>query len=494
MGFGKSLRERSSLIRFLVEAQKTVWYPVLFAVLCVISGTNNHTVYLPIMYLLCAFVIFSALFTDDTKVFITPLLMMFYGLGNDADSDTFVETHGDMLSCFEDGALVQLIIIGAISLGALIVRLIADGSLSGVFKKRGFFTYSILALDIAFILNGIFGACYRPINLLYGVVSSIAITAVYVLACSMLDRSSDPVGYSCYAMVATAYVALCQILIIALREYIDGSFFVISGGEISAVNRNVLNLAWGVPTVVAAVFALGIPAAMYLAKEHRFSLFSFVSAIFFIAGSVIINTRSAMLVGAAIFLACAIICCIKGKNRQLVRIYSAVTSALLILGVVYIHCSIISLSSLIPEILDILRLDGSNDSVRLQIWKDAIKDFSSSPIFGIGFNDGGFNSTSRFNNMYSNMYHCILLQIPASLGVVGCLAFIFHTAQLVRLTFKRFKADTFIVMLIPFMILGMSLVDNFFFYPTFQIFYALFLALAEQMSNRCENNAITENN
>ena len=484
MGFGKRLRERSSLIRFLVEAQKTVWYPVLFAVLCVISGTNNHTVYLPIMYLLCAFVVFSALFTDDTKVFVTPLLMMFYGLGNDADSDTFFETHGDMLSCFEKSALVQLIIIGAVSLGALIVRLIADGSLSKAIKTRGFFTYCIFALDAAFILNGIFGACYRPINLLFGIVTSIAITAVYVLARSMLDRSSDPVGYSCYAMVATAYVALCQILIIALREYIDGSFFVISGGEISAVNRNVLNLAWGAPTVVAAVFALGIPAAMYLSKEHRFSLFSYASAIFFVAGAVIINTRSAMLVGAVMFCICAIICCIKGRNRRLHRIYSATAGTLLILGVLYVHFSIIPLSSLIPKILDLLRLDGGSDSARLQIWRDAILDFTSSPIFGIGFNDGGFSHTSRFNNVYSNMYHCVILQFPASMGIIGCLAFIFHLFQLARFTFKNLRTDVFLAMLVPFMILGMSLVDNFFFYPTFQIFYAFFLALAEGLCKK----------
>jgi O-antigen ligase len=126
-----------------------------------------------------------------------------------------------------------------------------------------------------------------------------------------------------------------------------------------------------------------------------------------------------------------------------------------------------------------MRLDNLLGN-RTNLWKTGIDDFLASPIFGVGFDKGYLIGDAKPENFFSGMYHCIVAQIPASMGIVGCAAFVVHAFELLKLFFVKFSAPKFLLMMIPFMILVMSLVDNFFFYPNFQIFYGVFLALAER--------------
>ena len=74
----------------------------------------------------------------------------------------------------------------------------------------------------------------------------------------------------------------------------------------------------------------------------------------------------------------------------------------------------------------------------------------------------------------------MLVQIPASMGIFGCIAFAIHVVSLGIVCFKKFSLSKLMLLAVPFMILGLSLTDNFLFYPHFQIFYGAFLALAEK--------------
>ena len=196
-----------------------------------------------------------------------------------------------------------------------------------------------------------------------------------------------------------------------------------------------------------------------------------------------------MVIGMAAFIVCAIVCCFTGKNRVQIRIYSAILVALMLGAIVYVHFKIMPISSMIHEVFALLRLEsdtGIIDVRRKLLWENGIKDFKLSPLFGVGFKDGGYSVKMQSENFYSNMYHCILIQVPAAMGIVGCLAFIFHLFHLAKLSFKKFSSDRLILLMIPFMIIGMSLVDNFFFYMNFQIFYGIFLALAEKTLPKTE--------
>jgi O-antigen ligase len=186
-----------------------------------------------------------------------------------------------------------------------------------------------------------------------------------------------------------------------------------------------------------------------------------------------------MVAGTFAFLIGLVLCCTGGKRKLSNRICFA---ALIVIGASVIAWLIHKAGTLElawSKFADIMRLDSAAGE-RSNMREVGYNDFLASPIFGAGFDKGYFVGEAKRPNFFSGMYHCIVAQIPASMGIVGCVAFVAHAFELLKLFFVKFSAPKFLLMMIPFMILVMSLVDNFFFYPNFQIFYGVFLALAER--------------
>lgn len=492
MGYGKVLRERVPAIRFLVEAQKTVWYPILFAVICIISGSCNRFVYLPLIAILCSFVIFSVLFTDDNKVFLVPILMIYYSMGMDEPlALPGGATDQSLLSSFSGNAFTVIIICGSVTFCAFIARMIADGSVVEACKHRSFVALGILILDAAFLTNGLLNPNYPITTFLYGLIICAAITVFFFLGFGMLKNSKEIIPYTCKIMVCTAYVALFQFFIKACWLYQKGLLFYCDvNGEIVRISRYYINLSWGLSTQIAAVFVLGIPAAMYLARNGKRPVLSYLSALAFLLGTVLINTRSAMLVGAVAFVVCSVLSCIKNqtkpKNVNIVRAFSVV----FVICITGVLIAILAKPGALMEILYSLRFSDHDDSPRLKLWELGLEHFFSSPVFGSGFDTG----SNIDNNVFSSMYHCFPIQIIGSMGVIGAIAAMIHLVSLGRLALKRASVNKFLLLMLPLMILGMSLVDNFFFYPNFQIFYAIFVLLAEYSDAEKRDSLINSQN
>ncbi len=492
MIFAKRLCERSIIMRGFDRFQNSVLYPMVFAVLCIFAGLNDKTVYLPIMWTMCALVILSAIFSTDNKVFFAPMLMAYYSLGYDTENIMFSDSAELLyLQSFDLEAFKQIILCGSVMVLAVIIRLIADGSIARAFKKRGFFTLSIFLIDIVLLINGIFSPNYTLKNLGYGALFALALTLFYFLVLAMLDRSENVVSYACKCLVCMSYVALAQFSILAYKTHQNGELFIYGESlEIIGINRQ--TLAWGVATIIGAVIVLGIPAAMYLAKNCKYSFISYVSSLLFLAGSVIVNTRSAMIVGAVFFLIGVVIVCINGKNRWFNRGYTFLLLVAICGILIYIHTKVISLNELLEKIGNILRLYELETDARIMLFKNGIEDFRSSWLFGIGFNDGGYGPNVVTNNVYSRMYHNIIIQLLGSMGIVGIVAFFVHIKHLGEITVRRFSFDKLLLIFVPLMVISMSMVDNFFFYANFQIVYSVFLAIAEISLEKSRENKLSE--
>ena len=197
--------------------------------------------------------------------------------------------------------------------------------------------------------------------------------------------------------------------------------------------------------------------------------------------AILVNTRSAMLVGGLFLILGVIIASFLGKNKRVNLIFSACFLGLAILGGVAVfvyYTRDTSIEETWLRIYKFMRLDSTND--RLHLFKVGLRDFASSPLLGIGWSKGGNSIDQRAGNFYSNMYHCIIIQMAASTGIVGISAMIFHVKDIFTITFKRFSLDRALLLSVPLMILAMSLVDNFFFYLNFQIIYIAFLLVAQK--------------
>ena len=489
------IREKNKIIAFLVRLQNSSLYPIFFAIVCIISGTHPKEVYLPLIWFLTLTVIFGGLFSKDFKIFLVAALLLGYTPGYD---------YGVSSSTFEPSSIFHFAICILLILAVIFYRLISAGLLKEIVRKKGLFFWGIIAIDVALVLGGAFTSGWRPINILYGILIGAGLTIFYCVFIVLLSHSEDITAYACKILVCAGSVAVVQTLIKALQLYLSG-IDILRAGSSFILNRDHLVLSWGPPTITAAVMALAVPAALYLARERRFPILSNICATSFLAFIFIINTRSALIFGGVIYLVGIVFCCINGKNKTANRVY-----AISLVGIAIIGCAVLLITSEDPQkavskLFSVIRLgfllesDSSFTEIfgsRAAIWKEGLSNFVSSftsVIFGVGFSVGRTIEDwklTRDPNIFDKMYHNIVIEFLGSMGLVGITAFIYHLKHGLELIFRKFDLSRILVLFVPILILSMSLLDNFFFYPNFIIVYAVFLACAELMLEKKRQEAL----
>ena len=475
------LRQRCPAISFIVKLQNTALYPALFALVTVISATHGKEVYIPCIIFLTAVSIFAGLFSSDLKVFLVPAFLIYYALGSDLPADYYAGYNA--LPPFDISSIIPLGICIFLLASTLIYRLVTAGALKEMLQKRGFFFWGIILMDAALLLNGAFSKSWSPYNLMYGLLAALTLTLFYGLFLTVIARSEDGVAYACKVLVAVGYAVSAEIIIIARRLNVHDNLFFINSDGYEKVNRVMLSLSWGLPTIIGAVIAVSICGCLYLARSRRFPLFTLFSAVFFWFMTLFIDTRSAIIAGGFVLVFGVLMCCIGGRNKILIRVLSCIfLAASVLITICLMIVSPDTISSIIDKLLSVLRLDvEGNASIwdllgsRKEIWAGGLRDFLKAPLFGSGFMSGDFTPDS----VYSNMYHNIFIEFLGSMGIFGIFAFAVHLKHGLEAIIRRYSLDKLLLLLVPICILGMSLVDNFFFYPNFQILYAAFLACAE---------------
>lgn len=477
------MRERSGVLSFLMKLQNTVFFPILFALVCVISAISPKEIYVPCLYALTVLSVVTGLFSADLKVFVVPAFIIYYAIGMDVSENYFAGYNH--LPSFDNSSLWHMAVCGVLLVSVLVYRLITSGIIREIFYKRGIFFWGIVLIDAALLLNGAFTSLWKPSNLIYGLLTAVLLTLFYCLFVSVLSRAEDGIAYVCKTLVATGLAVSAQVIAIALRLHLNDNLIITtsSGGE--RINRVMLAMSWGLPTIVGAVIAVAIPAAMYLAYSRRFPIISYSIAIFLWVMTLFIDTRSAILFGALALVLGVVLCCIRGKNRKSNRIMTFLIIALIIavIGILFAF-SPESCRAIFNRMLDALRLDFDAEGKesladllgsRADLWLGGLRDFLRGPVFGVGFMHGDFGA----DQMYSNMYHNVLIEFLGSMGIFGLFAFCVHMRHGIEVLIRRFSLDKLLLLSVPLCILGMSLLDNFFFYPNFIIVYTAFLACAE---------------
>lgn len=491
--------------RAICTFQESVFYPICFALLCFVCGISQKEVYLPIFGLIFLFVLFSALFAKDNKVFLPPLFMLYYALGN--EDDTHINQKGEtvLLEDIDTHIFWVLAVLVAVT---ILVRLCLDGTFARLSERRGAFWGGIIAMDIAFLLNGFWSETWRPRNLLFGLVMILGFTVCYLIFFSMFsrtieessDRSHTLISYGCICVVCMAAVVLLQLLWTMRDLHTAGKLLKYVNGEtIPTLIRDNIRLSWGgYATNIALVIALGIPASMYLARNCRPASLFYALALIFYVGAALTGTRSCILIGGMTLAICILLNCFGGQNRKQIRILSLALLLVSLITFLLIKRYVPYLSQFMAYLLEFLRLDflkdfdfhtwtsevDGNIQSRLEFMRDAWRDFLSAPVFGVGFQDGSLNLPSTGGKhvnigILNHMYHNLPLQFLGSMGIVGLAALVWHLVDLFRVFLCRISISKILLLCVPLLIILTSLVDNFFFFLNFQIIYCAFLAMAE---------------
>ena len=234
--------------------------------------------------------------------------MVYYAIGADVAEDYYAGYN--FLPPFDISSLGPFMICLVLLSATLIYKLIASKALKEILQKRGLFFWGIVFMDIALLLNGAFSPDWRAENLLFGALSAFVLTLFYCLFLTVIARSKDGVAYACKTLLATGFAVSAQILVIAYRLHLNDNLIVEMSSGVERINRVMLSMPWGLPTIVGAVIAITIPAALYLARSHRCPVFYYLAAVFLWLMTVFIDTRSAILFGGIVLLTGIIFCCI----------------------------------------------------------------------------------------------------------------------------------------------------------------------------------------
>ena len=454
----------------------SVWYPVVYATICVVSGVNGKAVYVPMACLLATLIILSCFFAKNKRSFIAPVLMSFYCIGVD-NPDGFNVSYAQLLGYYDLNGFIQVIIIGVIAASALFIRLIRMGAFRRENQGKGPFLWGILLMGAALLLNGIGSADWKPVNLIYGFAFSGVLVFFYFLFRGCLTGEED-FAYICRITVIMSCIAFAQLVIVSIQRWQAGTFFGYAGGVLTNYpDRGIASLGWGIATSVGGILVLGVPAAMYLATRNRRGWFWCLAALALILLSLIPRSRSSMVAAGVLFILGLAIGCFYGENKKQLRSIAAILGgAALIAGTWIIISAKLSFSDLVSYI----RLDKILEDDRWDFWALAWEDLKSAPVVGVGFEKGAIFGEYRLNNVFSNMYHGIIPQFYGAMGILGICAFAKHLFDFGKTVLRRFSAAKLLLAAVPGMILMMSLVDNFFFYANYQFVYCLFLALLEK--------------
>lgn len=466
---------KNKAVAAIAAWQKTIWFPVVYAVLGVVSASLGMAGYLPVYYVYMVFTVFAALFCDDVKVLLVPLLLSYFTVGGDGLL-SYGQAISDVSLFFRPAGLVNMYIVGSVMAAAILFRLIADGIIRAVFEKRGLLTLGLLLLAGAMILNGLFSPNWEPFDLAMGLFQAFGLVLAYFIVLAMSDRSENIVGFILQICLICGLMICVQEWILMGKLAVQGKLLELdeAGKWTGGFVRDYQVLGWGVSTFAAGMLAVFIAPTMALAYSGRRGIWCYLAATVMFLTIVLLNARTAMLMGGIVFLACMIICSF-GPNRKNNRMMFAIVAAVAVLGVAAVWAAM-GTQEFFGFIANMLRFE-QGDNQRFERWLDGWKDFLSAPVFGVGFMDGAANDPS----VYSNMYHNIAVQLLGAAGVAGALAFIIHIKQVAEICVRKFRAERLLVMLGALAVILTSLLDNFFFFFSVQLIYGALLAASELM-------------
>ena len=429
-------------------------YPAVYAALALLCSFVGLE--LPFYILTAAVTIFTILFCRDTKSLIVPLVLAVYAVSQKHTPQPPYNSG----YLYDPSVLTVLICLFALVLAATLVRMIAYKGTGSVFRAHTRARWGLLAMTAALVLNGIFFSGYTVSNLVLGVALAFSFVYFYIYFYNTLEWTEKTAGY-----VARILVLACAVILVQLFDLL-----VFDRPE----TKGELVLGWGMSNNIGGMLAMFMPASFYLAYKSKYGILYYVFGLAVFFGVILTLSRTSVLVGGAVLIACMILLSVKGRHVWFVRIFN------ILFVIVLLLC--IFLPNGLKEVFRHYAERGFDDSGRWEIWANGVKNFLRAPLFGVGFYtpiapDWSYNIE---NWLFPDMYHNSYIQMLASCGIVGVAAYTYHLVEGSILVFRKMTLERLFFFLVILILTAMSMADNhlFHFFPT--LVYSMLVALCEK--------------
>lgn len=373
----------------------------------------------------------------------------------------------------QNGGIYLIVLMGLFIL-SVILRLALDKELGGknflCCKRR--LLPGMLILGGAYALAGAFSGHYfdrGANNLIFALLQFLSVVLAYWFFTGAVKWEKTRRDYFAWCGFGVGMVVLVQIAGIYLAEdvIVDG---VIDLTRIAA--------GWGNANNIGCMLAMMIPFAFGLARlRHRGWVFSLLGIV--MAVGVFFTCSRASILGAVFAGVSSFVVSLRSaRRRRSNAIAAAVALTMVVAFVLIFHVPVLRLFRALVD-------KGMNPSFRDVIYREGWKQFLQYPVFGGGFYPLDYSifewsTLESFTAFYPARWHNTVIQLLASCGVVGLLAYGFHRVQTLKLFWQRRKSDMIFIGLSLVTMLLMSLLDCHMFNIGPVLVYSAGLAFAEK--------------
>jgi hypothetical protein len=456
---------------------RVIYSPYFLIAIAAVALLSNVLEMELLMYVFaCVLMLYAGILGTDFRLMV-PLFVFCYitpSVGNNPGmNETTVFSAGS-------GGVLILVMAGLVVL-CFAARCILDKEIGFVrLKTRPAFLWGLLALGAAFLLSGLGSEGYKSVagqNLVFAAVELAAFLVPYLCVCIGVRWDKITGTYLAATGLLAGLVAGFEILnVYRVMDVI---------GADGAVTRSNIFLGWGNYNNVALVIAMAVPFAFYFVYKGKHVVLSNVLAALLCVFAVTTCSRAGILGTCGIYLFCALVVLLGAREKH--AKISALVGAALAMGV------LIAAYFLMREFLEAAFEAGLQSNERIELYKAGLDSFAQHPVFGFSFfrlnalvaagGEGSwiFSSVSDFNAFFPGRWHNTIVQLLASCGIAGLLAYAFHRYQTVRAVLRRPNAfKTFTAISIG-TLLALSMVDSHLFNVGPTLFYSCALAFVENV-------------
>ena len=361
-----------------------------------------------------------------------------------------------------------LICLAVLAAAALIYRIIRDRK--RFFRLRRKLLPSLLLLAATYFTAGIGSNGYTANagrSLLFATANTAALILPYLLLSDSFAGSARK-DYLAWTGFGIGCVLLGEILYI----FLTGS--IIQNG---AIHRSAIYTGWGMYNNIGAMLAMMIPFPFYLATKYRRGWLGTLVASIFLIGVLFTCSRASILCGCGIYFTCVVLMLYYTPN-------SRANTLALILFMGGLCVMLIAFSRPLLSLFEPLLDKGLDPSNRDYIYRDGLRLFAKYPIFGGSFfsteyTPWGWSTVQEFTQFLPPRWHNTFIQMMASCGIVGLLAYLIHRVQTVLFLLRYRTPEKIFTYASLLVLLACSLFDCHFFNLGPVLFYSAALAFAE---------------
>ncbi len=428
---------------------------------------------------LVAFGVFAAIslylcFFGKDLLPLTPMLICCYMVpSRDNNPGKYEDT------VFSGAGGITIAVMAAILALSVVLRLALDPELGqrALRITKRMLLPGIVAVGLTYVLGGVGSGHYfdrGTANLVFGMTEFLAIGLLYFILTSSVKWEEVPEAWFSRVAMTWGLILVAEILVMYIQAdpYASGK-----------LNRNLLFTGWGNYNCMGGLLTMLIPFPFHLATVRKPTwLYSTVAGLFLV-GVILSCSRNSLVIAVLIYAICLVYFVVKSPRR-----WSCIAVNGICAGTALIYLLAFKFDTLL-KYLDIFLITRSIFS-RLDGFRAGILQFLDAPILGGGFFPVSYDleiwaTTDGVTSFFPAFWHNTPVQLLATCGMVGVIAYLWHRLQTLRLLVRKPTVQNVYISLSIFTLLALSMFDCHLFKIAPTMVYSMALAFAEKQEN-CE--------